>query len=424
VTLVPAILTFVAEKRWFWWPRRVEARERKTPLVARLSVSKPSLVLLILVLLAVPAAYNLVTFTGSYDLKLFMPEGSSVVKGIAILEEKLTPGKLFPANIVVVLKSKYGLAKVLELSEGLIGNITAEINTTVYGPTRPQGRPVDPQTILEAGRAGLGLASQYIHNTTSSTIFIVRVELYVNPLSSEGLKLVAKVHSIAHEWAKREAGVVDGVFVGGVPATIYELNVMMSREFLLRVLPVAALFMALSMYVVFRILSAALLPLVSVALGVSYAMLAAAIVFNKFAGVGLLWFLPTVVAVAALGVGMDYNSFYINRLLEEVSRVRPRDAALAASVATTRLILGLSLIVSSSYSAMIFTRSWGLRELGASLALAIVFTSLIAVVALWPSVTTLMGDRTWWPRRMRRGVYVWELGRGVRIEEGPSPEHL
>ena len=415
VTLVPAILAFVAEKKWFWWPRPIRARRARTPTLARLSVSKPSLVLITLALLAVPAAYNLATFTGSYDLRLFMPEDSGIVKGLTVLEEKLTPGKLFPVNIVVVLKSRHGLAKVLKLSESLIGNITREVNATVYGPTRPHGRPVSPQTILEAGKVGLELASQYIRNTTSSTIFTVRVELHVNPLSSEGLKLVAKVHHAAHRWAEREAETVEEVLVGGVPATIHELNAIMSREFLLRVLPAATLSMALSMYAVFRTLSAALLSLASIALGVSYAMLVATLVFNKLAGVGLLWFLPAVVAVVALGVGMDYNSFYINRLLEEASRVKPREAALAASTATTRLVLGLSLIVSSSYSAMIFTRSWGLRELGASLALAIVFTSLIAVVALWPSTTTLMGDKTWWPRRMRRGAYVWELGRGVRV---------
>ena len=424
VTLVPAILAFVAEKKWFWWPRGIRTRRTRTPLLAKLAVSKPALALSILALLAIPAAYNLATFTGSYDLKLFMPEDSRIVEGIAVLEEKLTPGKLYPINIIVVLKSRYGLEKVLKLSKNLIGNITAEVEAIVYGPTRPQGRPVEPRTVLEAGKAGLNLASQYIHNTSTTTIFTVRVELLVNPLTSEGLKLVAKIHDIAHKWAEKEAETVEEVLVGGVPATINELNTVMSREFLLRVLPAATLSMALSMYIVFRTLTAALLPLASVALGVSYALLAASILFEKLANVGLLWFLPTIVAVAALGVGMDYNSFYINRLLEEASRARPREAALAASTATTKLILGLSLIVSSSYSAMIFTRSWGLRELGSTLALAILFTSLIASAVLWPSTTTLIGDKTWWPRRMRRKSYIWELGRGVRVEESSFPEHL
>ena len=424
VTLVPAILALVADKKWFWWPRGVRVGRARTPLPAKLAVSKPTLTLSILALLAIPAAYNLATFAGSYDVKLFMPENSEIVEGISVLEEKLTPGKLYPVNIIVVLKSRYGLEKVLELSKNLIDNITAEVEAIVYGPTRPQGRPVEPRTMLEAGKAGLNLASQYIHNTSTTTMFLVKVELNVNPLTREGLKLVAKIHDIAHRWAEKEAEIVEEVLVGGVPATIYELNTLMSREFLLRVLPTATISMAVSMYIVFRTLSAAILPLASVVLGVSYALLTSSIVFEKLAGVGLLWFLPTIVVVAALGVGMDYNSFYINRLLEEAGRVKPREAVLATSTATTKLILGLSLIVSSSYSAMIFTRSWGLRELGTTLALAIIFTSLIASTTLWPSVTALMGDKTWWPKRMRREIHVWELGRGVRIDESLSPEHL
>ncbi len=406
VTLAPAILVHLASRGWFWWPYTPEksrGRRPRPPRVARFASSRPWAALALLMLLAVPAAYTVATFHGSYDVKLFMPSGSEVARGVTLLEEKLSPGKLYPLYIVVEHGNET-LCSLLRESEGLAEAVLgAAPGATVYGPSRPFGRPVNMTAACRLGGLASRMASRYMVN---DTMYYLRVELPINPMTSHGLLVAERIHDAAHRWARR-SGV--RVLVGGVPATINELNNAMQGVFWGVVLPVAVACMAASMLAVFRCWSAALIPLVSVALGVGYAILTSNTLFNALGVGGLLWFLPTVTAVAALGVGMDYNSFYINRAIEEAGRVHSRAAALEAAARVAGLVIGLSLIVSSSYSAMVLTHSWGFREIGLTLALAIFYTSVIAVTLLWPAVLSIIGDRAWWPRR---------LARGRRVEEG------
>jgi len=405
VTLAPAILVHLASRKWFWWPHTPEkarAKKPRPPIAARFAAAKPLAALTLLALLAVPAAYTVATFHGSYDVKLFMPSGSEVARGVTLLEEKLSPGKLYPLYIIVEHGNET-ICSMLHESESLAEAITAAApGSTVYGPSRPSGKEINITAACSLPSLAERITERY---TINKTMYYLRVELPINPMTSKGLQVAQKVHDKAHQWAHSHNTTV---LVGGVPATINELNNAMQGVFWGIVLPVAVACMAISMLAVFHCWSAAIIPLISVALGVGYAILTSNTLFNTLGVGGLLWFLPTVTAVAALGVGMDYNSFYINRAIEEAEKMPSREAALEAAARVAGLVVGLSLIVSSSYSAMVLTHSWGFREIGLTLALAIFYTSIIAVLLLWPSILSLIGDKAWWPRKPRRGTHIEE----------------
>ncbi len=130
---------------------------------------------------------------------------------------------------------------------------------------------------------------------------------------------------------------------------------------------------------------------------------------------GLLNFTPTggietyvVALVVAFGFGlaMDYEVFLLSRIKELVDAGVPNDEAVRLGMQRSgRIITSAALIVIVVFAGFVAGKLLVIKEVGFSLAIAVLIDATIVRLLLVPATMTLLGERNWWAPRFLRRVH-------------------
>ena len=387
LTLVPAILAIAGGSRWFLWGFRglggyggvVSSLARG---VGRLGPLVPA----IFITISIVSLALYPSIQASHDLRLFLPSNSPSIVSLDAMASDIGYGVVFPTYVAIVKNTSIDvkdLVLIEDLSRSIekIGGVSS-----VEGPTRPFGEPLNiSQDLLRDPSA-----SRYI----SSNATYLRIVLSHNPFSQEAVETLKRIRDLAHGW-----GDLNGysVYVGGSTATSEELDGLVNNIFWHRVLPFAVVAMIIIFATVFGSLLAAILSVAIVIFSSLVSMVLTGLVFNKILSTAMLWFLPQVVFTAMLGVGMDYNSFYMARARELcISGGKcGLDGAAMATGAVGRLIIGLALVMGAAFGSLMLSSSIGLRQIGLSLLVSAMLISSAASYLVAPPLLSMLGKRAW-----------------------------
>ena len=128
---------------------------------------------------------------------------------------------------------------------------------------------------------------------------------------------------------------------------------------------------------------------------------------------GLLNFTPTggietyvIALVIAFGFGlaMDYEVFLLSRIKELVDQGVPNDRAVRLGLQRSgRIITSAALIVIVVFAGFVAGELLVIKEVGFSLAVAVLIDATLVRMLLVPATMTLLGRANWWaPRFLRR----------------------
>lgn len=130
---------------------------------------------------------------------------------------------------------------------------------------------------------------------------------------------------------------------------------------------------------------------------------------------GLLGFTPTggietyvVTLVIAFGFGlaMDYEVFLLSRIKELVDAGVPNDEAVRLGMQRSgRIITSAALIVIVVFAGFVAGKLLVIKEVGFSLAIAVLIDATIVRLLLVPATMTLLGRRNWWAPAFLRRVH-------------------
>ncbi len=394
LTLIPALTAIIGKSKWFWWPRKPFAEEKTVGHGSRVVdavIKARYIVLALFIVLSIPAIHAFLTFQGSHDMNLYLPEGTQTKEAYELLEEKIGASTTSPVYIVLVLNQNVS-DSVLGVIEELADKIASlDYVKAVYCPTRPYGETLENLSI-EYVRLYNG--TQYIGLDNKTILY--RVILTVPGESDEARDTVREVRSILRE---NKSSIIKEAYVGGIPAAMVDLDEMLNENFWHKIIPVAVVLMFIALTLTLRGLIAAAITMCIIGIGTTWSIWLSTILFQGVFGKPLLWFLPLVLLVVLLGVGVDYNSFYLVRVRDEVEKTSVRRALSIAARSSGKLIIGLALILSAAYISLVFTSMWAMREIGFVLTLGIVLIALSAVYILSPALISLFRHYTWYPFR-------------------------
>ncbi|ASJ01505.1 MMPL family transporter [Thermococcus gorgonarius] len=401
LTFIPAITALIGDKSWFWWPRHIrhasalDVHERSR--IAEWVVKHAKVVLIIALLIAAPATYTFVTFKGTHDMSLFLPEDSDTLKFMTLSEEKLGASLMSPNYVIIEFSGN-----VSDDDLKLIDEITAHIATmggvkAVYSPTRPYGEPVSNLTLSAVKALG---GDRFISSKGDKVL--LQVESRYRPTDEEAKNLVKALRTYVREVAEKNPRIKAGL-VGGGAALSMDLTDRINDIFWHRIIPVALVLMFLSLIPTLKGLPAVASTMITIFLGVMTSIWVSTWLFEKVFGQEVMWFLPLMVFVVLMGVGIDYNSFYLVKARDEFERRKPDEALIVAAGTMDILVIGLAVVLASTYGALMLSSTWGTREMGFALAAGILLTATMAVYLIGPAFMSLFSEKAWWPLFKNRG---------------------
>lgn len=165
------------------------------------------------------------------------------------------------------------------------------------------------------------------------------------------------------------------------------------------------------MFVVFRSLPLALLGVVLnlAAVLVSWGVLT--LVFQGTWAEGLLGFesvgfvgsrTPLMVVAILVGLSTDYQIFVVSRIREAARRGVPTQQAVVEGIAgSASVVTSAAVIMVSIFGSFLFFDRIEMKQMAVGLTVAVLFDAIVLRALILPSVITLLGERTWWPARMR-----------------------
>ncbi|OGS43675.1 MAG: hypothetical protein A3K76_04465 [Euryarchaeota archaeon RBG_13_57_23] len=421
LTMLPSLLMLIGDK--VFWPHTIEqatALHNKKEAAgggyfrrsARFALSKRKAIVLAALLISVPAVYIFLSVESSYDFIAGLPNAESK-KGIDALGAGFGSGKILPTYIVVQYEDE------IIVNGSLTPEAAAELETycqrvdaidnvrSVSGPTRPFGSPVNESYLENMSQDELATYQLAIENTFGSNnrTIMLTVVLQDQPFTTHSIHTIDLI---------REASDNNGIFptgtevlVGGSTASMSDVSMSVADDFFtMRVIVIIGIFLVLMF-----VLGSLLIPVrlvMTVLMNVIWTIAVTMIVFQYIDGVPVLWMIPLILFVIAMGLGMDYDIFLTTRIREEVLKGKTDEQAIQTAVERTGgIITACGLVMAGAFGTMMLSSTALLREFGFALSFSILLDAMIIRIYLVPAIMMMLEKWNWYApgrlQRVRRG---------------------
>jgi RND superfamily putative drug exporter len=379
--------------------------KRKVPIVIFISA---------VALCAFFVAYNTPT---SGDFLKLIPNFSSN-QGLTSIENNFGTGVTEPTSIVVTTTTPivYGDAQFNQTLLNQLDQIAAAAAgsngvVTVTGITRPFGEAFN---YLSVGNMSAPIMRQY-ESQMLSTIG----ENNETALITVGLSGPASSHATVDFLQGMEKNIEKLSLVGGT--TIYyggqTQSTIDDQAFMSNLLPEVIIILAIAIYLIlFFQLRSVFTPfrlIFTILCSIVFSLAILSLVFYTGLDLPILNFAPLFVVVTMLGVGIDYDIFFVTRVREEV--LNGKTDLEAITNATHKIwvtIFFLGVILSTVFASLLITGIAILQEVSLAVAVAVFIDVTAVILFLVPSIMGLAQRFNWWPHSLSKRTQKQESSTG------------
>ncbi|GAA1739285.1 efflux RND transporter permease subunit [Isoptericola hypogeus] len=215
--------------------------------------------------------------------------------------------------------------------------------------------------------------------------------------SQEAVDTVADLRTSVHD-------VSPDAVVGGAAAERLDTQVAGQRDLRVIVPVVLAVVFVILVLLLRSVLAAALLMAANV-LSFGFALGVAALVFDHVLGFpGADPAVPLYAFCFLVALGVDYSIFLMTRVREESLQVGTRRGVLRGLAVTGSVITSAGVVLAATFAALGVVPLLFLAQIAFIVAFGVLVDTLVVRSLLVPALVHDVGDRTWWPSRLGRGV--------------------
>ncbi|MEV2251786.1 MMPL family transporter [Streptomyces sp. NPDC050147] len=224
-----------------------------------------------------------------------------------------------------------------------------------------------------------------------------RFDLFLS-VKSDTQKARDLVSGPVRDTAARTTPAGTKAYVTGTAAVFADISTAVEKDLRL-VFPVAALLIAVILFLLLRSLLAPVVLMIAVGLGFVATLGASTLLFQHgLDRPGVSFTLPLVLFLFVVALGTDYNILITDRIREEMEKPVPARHAVAEAVRhTAPAVATAGIVLAGSFASL--AASPATQEIGFATGLGIILSSLVLSLVLVPALAALLGRGLWWPRR-------------------------
>jgi RND superfamily putative drug exporter len=421
LTFIPSVLMWVGDK--VFWPGHKKWREQRKKKAgaytryfrksAQLSVKYAKPITIAAVVLTIPAIYMVFNLETSFDFLAAMPE-TEATQGVVAMGEGFGEGRLTPTSVLIQsptpFRSSSNGTVTYDISfMGSVEDLSIQLSQIenvqqVIGPTRPQGVPLDYTDMNNVTlQQEFGI---YIEPTIGqdNRTLVLTVILRKEAFSLDSVDTIGPIRSLVRDSNENDPNFSGAtMMVGGATANVRDIKDILDNDFLL----MAAVVIIADFVLLMFVLGSILVPLrliMTILLSISWTVAMTVVIFQIWLQIPILWLMPWILFVIAMGLGMDYDIFLTTRIREEVAKGKSdKDAIVTAVEKTGGIITAAGLVMAGAFATMMLSSLGLLQEFGFALAFVILLDAMIVRIYLVPSVMILLQKWNWWaPGRLQR----------------------
>ncbi|MBN1657263.1 MAG: MMPL family transporter [Anaerolineae bacterium] len=251
---------------------------------------------------------------------------------------------------------------------------------------RSDGYLVPEALAAEAGEDLGPLLDTY--TTPDGKVARLQIVLDSDPFSVEAMDTVTHLRS---EVSQASVG-----YISGTTATNLDLRDVMDRDFY-RVMLLVIGGILIVLIVLLRSFVAPVYMMATILLSYGATLGITRLVFDGILNEGLTWFVPFLIFVVLVALGMDYNIFLMGRVKEEVAIHDTRTGIERAVERTGGIITSAGIIMAGTFAAMMSSSLLGLLQTAFAITVGMLLDTFIIRTTLVPAIATFLGRWNWWP---------------------------
>ncbi len=411
LTLLPALEIALGDK--IFWPGLKRIGKNSDPnksilkRLAHSTLKRKVPIVIILSLVSLSAFFVVANTPTSQDFLSLVPKFQSN-QGLTVIANSFGSGTIEPTQIVIITPTQvtYGNNQFNQTLLDQIEQVTASAAkttgvATVSGPTRPFGNTFNYSSVESMTEL---LRTQYESQMFSAIgqdnkTVVITVGFSSSAFGQDALDSLQTMEKNINQLALL-SGV--NIYFGGATQSAYD-----SHSFMTSLIPEVVIILSAAVFVIlFFQLRSAFTPMrliITILCSVVFSLAIISAIFYFAMNLPILDFAPLFVVVTMLGVGIDYDIFFLTRIREEVLNGKTDNEAIVTAIEKVWVtIFCLGLVLATVFASLILTNIPLLQEISLAVAAAIMLDVTVIILFFVPALMGLAQKFNWWPYKITR----------------------
>ena len=220
-----------------------------------------------------------------------------------------------------------------------------------------------------------------------------------DPATPEGIAHIAAIRHAAADAVKGTPLAGSRIYLAGTAATYSDIHDGAKYDLMIAGIAAISLILLVMVFIT-RSVVAALVIVGTVALSLGAAFGLSVLIWQDLLGIQLFWIVLALAVILLLAVGSDYNLLLISRFQEEIG-AGVNTGIIRAMAGSGAVVTAAGLVFAATMASFVFSDLRVLGQIGTTIALGLLFDTLIVRSFMTPSIAALLGRWFWWPLRVR-----------------------
>ena len=220
-----------------------------------------------------------------------------------------------------------------------------------------------------------------------------------DPATPRGIASIDPIRNAAKDAVKGTILAGSHIYLAGTAATYKDIQEGATYDLMIAALAALSLILLIMLFITRSLIAAiVIVGTVALSLGASFGL--SVLLWQDILGIQLYWIVLALAVILLLAVGSDYNLLLISRFKEEI-HAGLNTGIVRAIAGSGSVVTSAGLVFAATMASFMFADLRILGQIGTTIALGLLFDTLIVRAFMTPSVAALLGRWFWWPLRVR-----------------------